>query len=161
MKNDTDEDGDKLSLVSASSVQSLGILDVNVNKGTIVYIPAPEFTGSEIILYTITDGTDESKGVLYVTVEENTIPVADAKSETTIQDVTKEIDLSASDVNGDSLFYSLVDNPSNGEVSITGAGKATYIPSSGFFGSDSFTFKVNDGMDDSLPASVSLSLIHI
>ena len=156
LKNDTDVDGDEISLVSASSNQSNGIIDVNVNKGTIVYIPAPEFTGSETIIYTITDGTDESKGVLYVTVEENTIPVADAKSETTIQDVTKEIDLSASDVNGDSLFYTLVDNPSNGEVSITGAGKATYIPSSGFFGSDSFTFKVNDGMDDSLPASVSI-----
>jgi hypothetical protein len=93
---------------------------------------------------------------LYITVEDNTVPVADAKSESTIQEIIKEIDLSASDANGDSLFFLLVDSPSNGEVSISRAGKATYTPNSGFFGSDSFTFKVNDGMDDSLPVTISI-----
>ena len=156
LKNDSDLDGDEISLVSASSNQSNGIIDVNVNKGTIVYIPAPEFTGSETIIYTLTDGTDQSNGVLYITVEDNTAPVADAKSESTIQEIIKEIDLSASDANGDSLFFLLVDSPSNGEVSISRAGKATYTPNSGFFGSDSFTFKVNDGMDDSLPVTISI-----
>ena len=156
LKNDTDLDGDEISLVSASSNQNNGIIDVNVNKGTIVYIPAPEFTGSETIIYTLTDGTDQSNGVLYITVEDNTVPIADAKSESTIEDIIKEIDLSASDANGDSLFFLLVDSPSNGEVSISRAGKATYTPNSGFFGSDSFTFKVNDGMDDSLPVTISI-----
>ncbi len=156
LKNDFDDDGDPISLVSASSAQSIGIIDVNKNKGTIVYIPAPEFTGGETIIYTISDGTDESKGVLYVTVEENSIPIANAMSESAVEDTSKDIDLSASDANDDSLFYLLVDNPSNGEVSISGNGKATYTPSSGFFGTDSFTFKVNDGMDDSLPASVTI-----
>ena len=156
LKNDYDDDGDPISLVSASSAQSIGIIDVNKNKGTIVYIPAPEFTGGETIIYTISDGTDESKGVLYVTVEENSIPIANEMSESAIEDTSKDIDLSASDANDDSLFYLLVDNPSNGEVSVSGDGKATYTPSSGFFGTDSFTFKVNDGMDDSLPASVTI-----
>ncbi len=156
LKNDFDDDGDPISLVSASSAQSIGIIDVNKNKGTIVYIPAPEFTGGETIIYTISDGTDESKGVLYITVEENSIPIANAMSESAVEDTSKDIDLSASDANDDSLFYLLVDNPSNGEVSISGNGKATYTPSSGFFGTDSFTFKVNDGMDDSLPASVTI-----
>ena len=156
LKNDYDDDGDPISLVSASSAQSIGIIDVNKNKGTIVYIPAPEFTGGETIIYTISDGTDESKGVLYVTVEENSIPIANAMSESAVEDTSKDIDLSASDANDDSLFYLLVDNPSNGEVSVSGDGKATYTPSSGFFGTDSFTFKVNDGMDDSLPASVTI-----
>ena len=156
LKNDYDDDGDPISLVSASSAQSIGIIDVNKNKGTIVYIPAPEFTGGETIIYTISDGTDESKGVLYVTVEENSIPIANAMSESAVEDTSKDIDLSASDANDDSLFYLLVDNPSNGELSISGNGKATYTPSSGFFGTDSFTFKVNDGMDDSLPASVTI-----
>ena len=156
LKNDFDDDGDPISLVSASSAQSIGIIDVNKNKGTIVYIPAPEFTGGETIIYTISDGTDESKGVLYVTVEENSIPIANEMSESAIEDTSKDIDLSASDANDDSLFYLLVDNPSNGEVSVSGDGKATYTPSSGFFGTDSFTFKVNDGMDDSLPASVTI-----
>ena len=96
LKNDTDEDGDEISLVSASSNQSNGIIDVNVNKGTIAYIPAPEFTGSQTIFYTITDGTDQSLGVLYVTVEENTIPVANPMSVSTTQEISVDIDLSGS-----------------------------------------------------------------
>ena len=158
LKNDNDEDGDEISLVSASSNQSNGIIDVNVNKGTIAYIPAPEFTGSETIFYTITDGTDQSNGVLYVTVEENTIPVADPKGVSTIQEISVDIDLSGSDANSDSLFYTLVDDPSNGVVSVSGDGKTIYTPNSGFFGSDSFTFKVNDGMDDSSTASVTINV---
>ena len=158
LKNDSDEDGDEISLVSASSNQSNGIIDVNVNKGTIAYIPAPEFTGSETIFYTITDGTDQSLGVLYVTVEENTIPVANPMSVSTTQEISVDIDLSGSDVNSDSLFYSLVDNPSNGVVSVSGDGKTIYTPNSGFFGSDSFSFKVNDGMDDSSTASVTINV---
>ena len=158
LKNDTDEDGDEISLVSASSNQSNGIIDVNVNKGTIAYIPAPEFTGSQTIFYTITDGTDQSLGVLYVTVEENTIPVANPMSVSTTQEISVDIDLSGSDVNSDSLFYTLVDNPSNGVVSVSGDGKTIYTPNSGFFGSDSFSFKVNDGMDDSSTASVTINV---
>lgn len=158
LKNDTDVDGDEISLVSASSNQSNGIIDVNVNKGTIAYIPAPEFTGSETIIYTITDGTDQSNGVLYVTVEENTIPVANPLSVSTTQEISVEIDLSGSDANSDSLFYTLVDNPSNGVVSVSGDGKTIYTPNSDFFGSDSFTFKVNDGMDDSSTASVTIAV---
>ncbi len=158
LKNDTDVDGDEISLVSASSNQSNGIIDVNVNKGTIAYIPAPEFTGSQTIFYTITDGTDQSLGVLYVTVEENTIPVANPVSVSTTQEISVDIDLSGSDVNSDSLFYTLVDNPSNGVVSVSGDGKTIYTPNSGFFGSDSFSFKVNDGMDDSSTASVTINV---
>ena len=158
LKNDSDEDGDEISLVSASSNQSNGIIDVNVNKGTIAYIPAPEFTGSQTIFYTITDGTDQSLGVLYVTVEENTIPVANPMSVSTTQEISVDIDLSGSDVNSDSLFYTLVDNPSNGVVSVSGDGKTIYTPNSGFFGSDSFSFKVNDGMDDSSTASVTINV---
>jgi hypothetical protein len=158
LKNDSDEDGDEISLVSASSNQSNGIIDVNVNKGIIVYIPAPEFTGSETIFYALTDGTDQSIGVLYVTIEENTIPVANPKSVSTTQEISVDIDLSGSDANSDSLFYTLVDNPSNGVVSVSGDGKTIYTPNSGFFGSDSFTFKVNDGMDDSSTASVTINV---
>ena len=77
---------------------------------------------------------------------------------TTIEDTPKEINLSATDANGDSLFYTLVDNPSNGVVRISGDGKATYTPNSDFFGSDSFTFKVNDGMDDSSTASITIEV---
>ena len=39
--------------------------------------------------------------------------------------------------------------------------KVVYVPQSGFFGLDSFTFKVNDGTDDSTAATVSLAITGV
>jgi hypothetical protein len=51
-----------------------------------------------------------------------------------------------------------VTNPSNGTVTLVD-NKATYVPTSDFFGSDSFTFKVNDGTEDSpVAATVSITV---
>jgi hypothetical protein len=47
--------------------------------------------------------------------------------------------------------------PANGTVTITGA-VATYTPVANSNGSDSFTFKVNDGSADSAPAAVSMTV---
>ena len=65
----------------------------------------------------------------------------------------KEITLSGSDVDGDGLTYIIVDQPSNGTVIISGS-TATYTPSNNYKGSDSFTYKANDGIDDSNTATV-------
>ena len=52
--------------------------------------------------------------------------------------------LSASDVDGDALTYTLSSDASNGSVAIEGL-NATYTPSNNFNGSDNFTFSVSDG----------------
>ena len=66
--------------------------------------------------------------------------------------------VSASDPNGGTLTYSLVTPPANGALSGT-LPNVTYTPAAGFYGNDSFTFKVNDGMFDSAPATVSIRVI--
>ena len=55
------------------------------------------------------------------------------------------------------MTYSLVSDPTNGTVSLTES-KVTYVPSAGYFGSDSFTFKVNDGTIDSEKGTVSITV---
>jgi len=72
---------------------------------------------------------------------------------------SNEITLTASDVDTSDVFtYSIVDDPAHGTVTITGDNKADYIPSDGFIGEDSFTFKVNDGTVDSNIARVTISV---
>jgi hypothetical protein len=66
--------------------------------------------------------------------------------------------LSVSDNNNDDLTYSVVSNPSIGTVSIDSNGLATYIPNQGQDGSDSFTYKANDGFEDSNVATVNVSV---
>ena len=84
-------------------------------------------------------------------------PVTNQQSVTTDEDTAKPITLTGSDPNGDNLTFSVDIGPNNG--SLTGAPPAVvYTPNSNFNGSDGFTFKVNDGILNSVPAIVLITV---
>jgi hypothetical protein len=143
--NDTDVDGDTLSLTAATTAGT-GTVAVNADGLSVDYTPAANFNGTEVITYTVSDGKlTDATGTLTVTVTAvNDTPVSSDQSVSTIEDIPLEITLSGSDIDGDDLSYLVVDKPLKGTVSITGS-KATYNSESGYFGSDTFTYKVNDG----------------
>ncbi len=87
----------------------------------------------------------------------NSLPVANAQSVSTVKNTAKAITLTATDANGDPLTYIIVSNPAHGTLSGTGASR-TYTPATNYVGSDSFTFKANDGHGDSNVATVSISV---
>ena len=64
------------------------------------------------------------------------------------------------DAEGDTLTASVVDNPPNGTLSgFTGSsGTFTYTPNTAFVGVDTFTYKLNDGTDDSNVVTVSVAV---
>src|SRR5690606_4315918 len=68
--------------------------------------------------------------------------------------------LAASDANGDALTFSIVANGAKGAAVVTDAatGAFTYTPNAGETGTDSFTFKANDGALDSNIATVSVTI---
>ena len=76
---------------------------------------------------------------------------------TTMEDTPVEIRLMGSDPDLDPLTYSTIAGPSHGSLNGT-APNLTYTPSPNFYGSDSFTFKVNDGTADSALAIVSITV---
>jgi len=76
---------------------------------------------------------------------------------TTMEDTPVEIRLMGSDPDLDPLAYSTIAGPSHGSLNGT-APNLTYTPSPNFYGSDSFTFKVNDGTADSALAIVSITV---
>ena len=88
---------------------------------------------------------------------QNTPPVADDQSVATDEDTAVSITLTASDVDNDPLTYSVVEDPANGSLSGTPP-NLTYTPDPNFNGSDSFTFKANDGEVDSNIATVSITV---
>ncbi len=90
----------------------------------------------------------------------NDRPVANPQSVTTAEDTAKAISLAASDVEGDALTYSVVTAPAHG--TLTGTPPAvTYTPAADYNGSDTFTFKANDGKADSAPATVSITITPV
>lgn len=87
----------------------------------------------------------------------NNPPIADDQSVVTDEDTALGITLTAADLDGDPLTYSIVTEPSNGIL--TGAtSSVVYIPNVNYNGEDSFTFKANDGKADSNIATVSITI---
>jgi YVTN family beta-propeller protein len=77
-----------------------------------------------------------------------------------VEDTPFSIDLIASDVENDPLQYSIITNPSHGNLTGT-APNLTYTPSPDYVGTDSFTFKVNDGLSDSNIAPVNITVTPV
>jgi hypothetical protein len=88
----------------------------------------------------------------------NLPPVANPQTVFVPENQSVPITLTAVDPDGDTLTYSVVSSPVNGTLSGI-APNVTYTPKANFFGSDSFTFKANDGHTNSGPAVVSISVI--
>ncbi len=138
-----------------------GTLDVSGRN--LVYTPDDNFTGADSITFKVNDGTlDSTPAVISITVNPvNDPPTAIAGSATVIEDGSVNITLTGSDVDaGEVLTFFKVTDPANGSVNVVN-GIATYIPNPNFNGSDSFTFKTNDGEVDSTPATVSITVMPV
>ena len=88
----------------------------------------------------------------------NIPPVANALSTQQVPNNTATtMQLVGTDSQGHALTYSIVSQGSKGSTTVVGStGVATYTPTnSGSVGGDSFTFKVNDGTEDSNTATAS------
>jgi hypothetical protein len=85
-------------------------------------------------------------------------PVASNVSAAALKNTNATIHLVASDLGFDSLTYSIVSDPSNGTVSLSGD-TVTYLPSTDFSGIDTFTYKANDGSADSTTKTVTVKVV--
>ena len=117
-----------------------------------------ETTSSYTVRVSSTDagGLSFEKAFVISVTNVNEAPVATDQSVTAKTAVPLEITLSASDVDGDALTYSVV-QPAHGTVTLDG-NVATYTSSAGYVGPDSFGFTANDGQLDSDLATVSIAV---
>jgi VCBS repeat-containing protein len=88
----------------------------------------------------------------------NQPPVASDGTLTTKENAAASGTLMASDPDGDHLIFAIVDKPSHGSVNLGDNGAYTYTPNKDYHGSDSFTFKANDGHADSNVATISITV---
>jgi hypothetical protein len=87
----------------------------------------------------------------------NTPPVASDRTITTNQGAAIAVGMWATDADANGLTFKVVVQPTNG--TITGiAPDVTYTPKPGFSGTDSFTYKANDGKADSNIATVTVTV---
>lgn len=87
-----------------------------------------------------------------------TTPVADDDALVTAEDHGIEGHVTGHDPNGDALTYILVTPPAHGDLVFHDDGTYTYTPHADYHGTDSFTYKVNDGNEDSNVALVGITV---
>jgi hypothetical protein len=94
---------------------------------------------------------------------DNVPPVANDQDVITAEDTAVEIILNGTDVNPNTLTYSIETNSTNGLLTNfnSTSGEVTYTPNGNFTGSDNFTFSINDGIVDSNIATVSISVTPV
>ena len=82
-------------------------------------------------------------------------------SDTTNEEQSLQINFVAEDVDNANLTFAVVDAPANGTLGTISDGTVTYTPNLNFNGSDTFTFKANDGVVDSNVATVSITIAPV
>ncbi len=161
--NDTDRDHDPLRAVLVSG-PTHGALTLNAN-GSFVYTPTADYNGADSFTYQANDGMSNSN---VATVNLTIHPVNDAPvamndiyitSEDTVLTVAAPGVLgNDTDVDSAALTASRVNGPAHGTLTLNADGSLTYMPALNYNGSDSFTYKANDGALDSNIATVTITV---
>jgi large repetitive protein len=165
LANDTDEDGDTLS-VTAVGTPAHGTAAIMAN-GTVVYTPAANYNGADSFTYTVADGEGGADtGAVTMTITAvNDAPVAAGDSYTLAEDTpfVAVTSVLANDGDGDqdSLTAVLVQGPSRGTLTLNANGSFTYTPVANGSGVETFSYKANDGSVDSGPAVVTITVVPV
>ncbi|SFE77550.1 VCBS repeat-containing protein [Paenibacillus catalpae] len=133
------------------------------SDGTYTYTPNSNYSGSDSFTFVANDGElDSAPATVTITVNEvNEAPAAQNDSLQTEEDKPLNGSVHATDGDGDNLQYSIVGEPSHGDVTMNPNGTFTYTPDANYNGADSFTFKANDGSEDSNTASISITITAV
>ncbi len=150
--NDSDADaGDALTVISVGPTDQGGSANKALDGLSIIYTPDAGFIGTETFVYTIEDGAGAtSTATVVIDVEALRLPRARNDSFTVAEDSKNNaLDVFGNDrINDEGTpIISLTGLPNQGgEVTITGPTTLEYMPAENFFGTETFLYKLSDGV---------------
>lgn len=156
LANDTDPDGDVLSVLPGSVNAITAGISASLNADGTIFVNPQGTVASLSVEYTVTDGrggTDIAVLTLASTDPNDpniSFPTVNNEFVTTPRNTPIFIDVLANDFDsdGDTLSIDMVDNPANGtteKVTRNGVAGILYTPDPGFTGVDIFFYGVPDG----------------
>lgn len=153
LSNDTDPDGDPLTIIEISEL----LHGSAVLEGQLIhYWPDSDYSGTDSFSYVITDGNGSfaEADVTILILPVNDPPTAHSDVVTTAQGMETTISVLENDTDpdGDVLSIVGVSNSSNASLEIDLTGTVRYGPNPGFTGQDSFQYTITDGQYESTAA---------
>ncbi|MCS6232709.1 tandem-95 repeat protein [Shewanella baltica] len=144
LANDTDSDGDTLTVTQVTSEFGTAVILANQQLS---YTPATDFIGTDVLVYSITDGKGGTASTeLTVVVSGNTAPTTVNDSAATDDRTSLLLDVLSNDSDPDGNFLTLVSaTAQQGAVSVE-SNKLRYIPKAGFDGVDTVSYRISDGL---------------
>ncbi|MSQ93669.1 MAG: tandem-95 repeat protein [Gemmataceae bacterium] len=124
------------------------------------YTPNAGWTGTESVTITVSDGIATSTSAIISISVTNSVPsVSNASFSVERNLLLPGIDLNQylSDAQGDPLVISIVSGPSHGQLTQNDDGTYIYTAASSYVGTDTITFKGNDGVADSNNGTITIT----
>jgi hypothetical protein len=167
----SDVDNDSLTWTLATGATN-GVATVSGTGAspTITYIPTANYFGPDSFVVRVSDGNGgEDLITVNVTIDSVNDPPVIAQGDVVTVEMSENGDpdpfvpptITASDIEGDTLTWSLATSATNGLATVTGTGASptiTYVPNVDFVGNDSFVVRVSDdnGGEDLITVNVSV-----
>jgi VCBS repeat-containing protein/parallel beta-helix repeat protein len=163
LANDSDAEGNPIFATLVSGPPN-GLISLNPN-GSFLYTPNSLFVGLDSFTYQATDllGNSNIAAVTINVTSLNSPPNAVSDSYSVAEDMTLVVATAGvlandTDANSDPLTVALVGTTSNGTLTLNADGSFTYSPNPNFNGTDSFTYRINDGSANSNLAAVTITV---
>ncbi len=163
----SDVDGDTLTYTLKSGGEPAhGTLVLDPATGNYTYTPNANYHGDDSFIVVVDDGHNgTTESVVNITVTSvNDNPTTSDDSKTTAEDTPVSGQVVASDVDGDTLTYTLKSGgePAHGTLVLDPAtGNYTYTPNANYHGPDSFTVVVDDGHNGTTESTVTLTVTSV
>ena len=152
----SDPDGDSLTFQMMSGPTKGSLSGGGANR---MYTPNPDVNGPDAFTFRVSDGKGgTANGTVDIMITPvNDPPKAQGQSVSTQKNKQLPITLTATDVDGDTLTFSLLGSPSHGTMSGS-APAVNYVPANGYTGSDSFQFRARDPQGATSDATVNITV---
>lgn len=124
--------------------------EVNLNDSLNTYTPTKDFNGGDSITLRVEDthGNFIEKVILIEVSPVDDIPQIENISVSVSHNETFSGELIKVDRDNEELIYTLVEDVSNGELTMSNKGVYSYTPTVGYAGNDSFSVEVSDGKNN-------------
>ena len=148
--------------ITSISSPEHGSIVINDNQ-TLTYTPDANFHGEDSFSYIVSDGQGGyDTGHVNITVQPvNDAPIAVADTYTLLENTTGEVNILANDHDPENDTFSVVvmTAPSHGTAIMNADGTLTYTPDTNYVGTDSLSYKIDDGHGGTDTTTLTLTIM--